>query len=468
MQKGDFGMRSCIGVKAALLLVLVLPVLVLGGFRNVSDADEVVVGPIPGNAVAAGFQLRSALENLKAGDTLTILDGKYTLPDGVEIGGLRPDGEFKRLDGWEDKVTQIKAANRRQVMIRGNLEFRGSFLRIEGLVIKGARGNNDRPGIEISDSHNVEIVDNEVAYCGGGGINFNQSDMILITQNLVHDNGTRNTDQHSGISVYQPINYRTNPRDRFWGVLITRNVCHSNRNERPTAEGNLTDGNGIIIDDTKYTQTQYLSKYNLENIRIDTAIGLENPRLPYNRPCLIEGNLCYFNGGSGIQCFEAVGVKIKNNTCVGNRQRTRYNGQYSNLGQISLQNAKDCEVCNCVMQSLAVRQSPTGSCYAASEINETRNSGDNRWYNNLLHCTKGQGKAALRNDANIDSGAIFEDPKFVSMVRGKYDFRAVNGNNRGVTWDGGHEYVDLLGRKVSGETKTDLGAIQTMDSQTSK
>ena len=71
----------------------------------------------------------------------------------------------------------------------------------------------------------------------------------------------------------------------------------------------------------------------------------------------------------------------------------------------------------------------------------------------------------MRNDANIDSGAIFEDPKFVSMVRGKYNFRAVNGNDRGVTWGGGHDYVDLLGRKVSGEMKTDLGAIQTMGPQ---
>lgn len=442
---------------AAFLLVLAL------GFPlELTRAEEIVIGPNAGNPVAAGFQLKLALENLKAGDSLTILDGEYTLPGGVEIGGLRPDGQFKRLDGWDDKVTLIKAANRRQAIIRGNLEFRGSFVRIEGLVIKGARGKNDRPGIEVTDSHNVEVVDNEVAYCGGGGINFNQSDMILITQNLVHDNGTRNSDQHSGISVYQPINYRTNPREQHWGVLITRNISHSNRNEVPTEEGNLTDGNGIIIDDTKYTQSRYLNKYNLENIRIDTAKRSGNGRLPYNLPMLIEGNLCYFNGGSGIQCFEAVGVKIKNNTCVGNRQRTRYNGQYSNLGQISLQNAKDCEVCNCVMQSLKVRSSPSGSCFAASELNETENSGGNRWYNNLLHCTAGGPKSALRNDANIDSEAIFEDPKFVSMVRGKYNFRAVNGNDRGVTWGGGHDYVDLLGRKVSGETKTDLGAIQTM------
>ena len=450
-------MRNTFGFSAAFFLVLAL-----GLSPEVASAEEIAVGPNAGNPVAAGIQLKTALENLKAGDTLTILDGEYTLPRGVEIGGLRPDGQFKRLNGWENKVTLIKAANRRKAIIRGNLELRGSFVRIEGLVIKGARGNNDRPGIEVTDSHNVEIVDNEVAYCGGGGINFNQSDMILITQNLVHDNGTRNTDQHSGISVYQPVNYRTNPRNQFWGVLITRNISHSNRNETPTEDGNLTDGNGIVIDDTKYTQSRYLSKYNLENIRIDTGKSAVNKRLPYNQPILIEGNLCYFNGGSGIQCFEAVGVKIKNNTCVGNRQRTRFRGEYSNLGQISLQNAKNCEVCNCVMQSLKVQRSPTGSCYAASEFNKTENSGDNQWYNNLLHCTTGGPKSALRNDANIDTEAFFEDPKFVSMVRGKHNFRAVNGDDRGVTWGGGHEYVDLLGRKVSGEMKTDLGAIQTM------
>ena len=456
-------MRNRFGFSVAFFFVLAL-----GLLTEVTGAEEIVVGPNAGDSVAAGFQLSSVLKKLKAGDALTVLDGEYTLPSGAKIGGLRPDGQFKRLNGGENKVTTIKAANRRKAIIRGNLELRGSFVRIEGLVIKGARGNNDRPGIEVVDSHNVEVVDNEVAYCGGGGINFNQSDMILITQNLVHDNGTRNIDQHSGISVYQPVNYRINPRNRFWGVLITRNISHSNRNETPTEAGNLTDGNGIIVDDTKYTQSQYLSKYNLENIRIDTSLGVDNSRLPYNLPMLIEGNLCYFNGGSGIQCFESVGVKIKNNTCVGNRQRTRYNGKYLNLGQISLQNAKDCEVCNCVMQSLKVRRSPSGSCFAASELNETGNSGSNRWYNNLLHCTTGGPKSVVRNDAKIDTGAIFEDPKFVSMLRGKYNFRAVNGNDRGVTWGGGHEYIDLLGRKVSGEMKTDLGAIQTMESTTSK
>ena len=463
MRKQGCYMWNRFGFGAAVLLVLALMFT-----PEASRAAEIVVGPNAGDPIAAGFQLKVALENLKAGDALTILDGEYTLPGGVKVGGLRPNGQFKRIDGWIDKVTRIKAANRRKAKIRGNLELRGSFFRIEGLIIKGARGNNDRPGIEIVDSHNVEIVDNEVAYCGGGGINFNQSGMILITQNTVHDNGTRNSDQHSGISVYQPVNYRTNPREQHWGVRITRNICHSNRNEVPTGGGNLTDGNGIAVDDTKYTQSRYLSKYNLENIRIDTALNAGNKRLPYNRPILVEGNLCYFNGGSGIQCFEAVDVKIKNNTCVGNRQRTRYNGRYFNLGQISLQNSKNCEVCNCVMQSLKVKLSPTGACYAASEINETENSGGNRWYNNLLHATTGGLKSALRNDPNIDEEAIYEDPKFVALVRGKYNFRAVNGNNRGVTWGGGHEYVDLLGRTVSGEIKTDLGAIQTMDSPATK
>jgi len=118
-----------------------LLVLVFGWLPEVASAEEIVVGPNAGDPVAAGFQLRSALINLKAGDSLRILDGEYLLPGGVEIGGLQPDGEFKRVDGWENKVTLIKAANRRKAIIRGNLEFRGSFVRIEGLVIKGARGS---------------------------------------------------------------------------------------------------------------------------------------------------------------------------------------------------------------------------------------------------------------------------------------------------------------------------------------
>lgn len=446
---------SIYGALVTLLLAIIAPETGYGKDIFVDNAD--------GDEVAAGYRLKSALESLSAGDTLIIGDGRYRLPEGAWVGGADAKGNFKRIDGAIDRPTVIKAQNRRKAIIRGNLEVRGAFIRIEGLVIKGAQGTNDRPGIEVGDSNNIEIVDNEVAHCGGGGINFNQSDIILVTQNLVHNNATRNADQHSGISVYQPINYSINPREAYWGVLITRNISHSNRNERPNQDNDLTDGNGIVVDDYRYTQDQYLGKYNLKNIRTDP----KNPgrRLPYSRPTLIEGNLCYFNGGSGIQCFEAVDVRVKNNTCVGNRQRTMLQGKYFDLGQISLQNCSKSQVCNSVMQSLAVSISPQGTCLAASELN-ARGSGDNIWYNNLLHSTKQSDQKALRNNDNIDTGAIYEDPKFVSMVRGKFNFRAVNGDNRGTTWGDGHVYTDLLGRTVSEGMKTDIGAIQTVKSST--
>ena len=62
-------MRNRFKFNAAFFLVLVL-----GLLPEVSSAEEIVVGPNAGDPVAAGFQLNLALENLKAGDSLTILD----------------------------------------------------------------------------------------------------------------------------------------------------------------------------------------------------------------------------------------------------------------------------------------------------------------------------------------------------------------------------------------------------------
>jgi len=78
--------------------------------------------------------------------------------------------------------------------------------------------------------------------------------------------------------------------------IVRRNVCYQNENKGPAPlyGGQLTDGNGIIIDGS----------------RGKGAI-------------LIENNLCYDNGGRGIDVGHARNALVRCNTVVAN-QRTPY------------------------------------------------------------------------------------------------------------------------------------------------
>ena len=279
--------------------------------------------------------LWNALENLNPGDRLTIHSGSYQLgtgfingnPDFVRVGN-------GQLRGGPGQVTEIRGQG--SVFIRGNLEFfQSAYVTVSGLTIHGSfpQSNgtfiqNQQPGLFFLQCRNIDVLNNTIAYCGGGGINFNHSDYINIDRNVCHDNCRLNPDQHSGISIYQPVDMLGNNDGRFWRIRITRNICHDNRNDVPNpSSDNITDGNGIILDDYKHTQSEFFDDARAQM----NQSGIQFVDSPYYRDdlrTLVEGNACSFNGGSGIHAFLAVNVFIKNNTCVGNVSHL-FNGVFS-------------------------------------------------------------------------------------------------------------------------------------------
>ncbi len=419
--------------------------LILLGANNIRAADRWVDGNNGNNGNAGTFSSRwrtvtFALSQLEPGDTLTIANGNYNLRNEGAGNGIarvrRPSGG--RVDGWTDRWTNIRAETRGQVFIQGNIDIEGSFIRFQDLRIFGDE-NNDAPVLFFRDAHHIDVLRNELAFGGGGGVSFNHSDMIRVHENTTHNNGHRNSDQHSGISVYQPIAFDNPPEFRFWRIEILRNVSHDNRNIIPNPNTGITDGNGIILDDYKYTQPQFL--------------GDRNGNTPqYQFRTLVEGNICNYNGGSGIQVFEAVRVTVKNNTCIGNRQFTfTPGGQYTNAGQVSIQNSDFNHVLNNVLVSRFVSFAPGNSPYAASESNGIGNF----WQNNLVWSSVNLN--ALWNNNSVSNGIIVTDPNFVD--EGNFDYTSRAGFNRGVRWSG-HVYIDGNGVVVGSNQRNDLGALQ--------
>ena len=85
------------------------------------------------------------------------------------------------------------------------------------------------------------------------------------------------------------------------------NTCYRNEEYVPFyAAGNITDGNGIIIDDSRNTQN-------------GSALGV------YVGKTYVANNLVFDNGGRGIHCYLADKVIIVNNTCYKNCQSPAIN-----------------------------------------------------------------------------------------------------------------------------------------------
>jgi hypothetical protein len=112
----------------------------------------------------------------------------------------------------------------------------------------------------------------------------------------------------SGISVYQPFNFDLTTGGHK--MLVRGNHTHHNYCTQPwVATGKLSDGNGIIVDDTQNHQNKSIN-------------GV------YHGGLLIQGNLSHDNGGSGMHSYASDNVDFINNTVVNNNTVMDY-GQLS-------------------------------------------------------------------------------------------------------------------------------------------
>lgn len=204
------------------------------------------------------------------------------------IGG---DGYKKaRVQSWEKFAIQISGANK---------------VTVSGFEVT-ARGEKTWIGIAIKDkSRNITIHDNYVHSSSGSGIAANQSDRITITNNRVSGNA-KNTKNYcgSGISLYQLRNL-TDWSDATKNI-IRGNIVSGNENVygAPSADGcKYSDGNGIIIDDSRNTQ------HDGGNVR-------------YYGRTLIENNLVFNNGGRGVHIYLSDRVTVRHNTVYHNNTRS--------------------------------------------------------------------------------------------------------------------------------------------------
>lgn len=279
--------------------------------------------------------IQRALDHAKAGDTIVVLPGMY-----------REHARFKSSGTAELPIT-LTSRHYGEAKVRGSISGIGvAHIKVSGLDVANSVLDPDHPptsfdpkGIYFYYAHHIEISTNIVHDCRGGGIGLVNTDEVSVCDNIVFRNAAGFDGNHSGISVYQPLNY-TGEHDDSPGTRICRNLCYSNSNSQYfNDEGEpreITDGHGIIIDDTLATQREAFEA----DLDYFWTVAPEAPLMPidylspYTRTTLVDSNICHSNGASGVSLFICENVIVRNNTCLLN-QRNVFDTAEINLGGTS-------------------------------------------------------------------------------------------------------------------------------------
>jgi hypothetical protein len=360
-----------------------------------------------GTSLAAPFATPQHAANVtQPGDTVMVLNGTYKVPctacDVLDIStsgtatkpityqaypGQSPVIDFEH--GWTGisitanyiTISGFNIGGGRKLIslayARQNASNLSNYLTSgNGLVVGCSGGANP-----LTYSH-IIIQNNVVHDAPGGGIATCYADYITIQHNTTYLNAFWSPYAGSGISIYE-----MRDTDKYTGYknFILDNLSYENREYIPFyAVGAITDGNGIIVDDNKNTQST---------------------NIPYSGRTLVANNISYMNGGSGIHAYASAHVDIVFNTTYENNRTPTLNE-----GQIFGNTAADVNILNNILYA-----APNHTYYS------TYNNSSNVVYDyNLLYSAtpKAGVKGGAPGPHDIIANPLFTAPASFSLQAG--------------------------------------------------
>ena len=396
------------------ILKILLTVFALMIVTEKTNASNYYVNAATGNNSNNGLSIDKAFKTLQkaadktvAGDTVFVMTGTY-LKDYSYSSDVVVETSSGTAEKW---IVWINYPGQKPTISFDcwrAVNIQGSYIEINGLTVKGNNANItldqalNQPkscanpagsydgrfngnGISVDGRngarfHHFKIKNCTVYDCGGAGITFIQSDYITVENNTVYNCSWYTLWSSSGISLWQNWN-----SDNETGLknIIRNNICYGNRQYVPAIAFNcgFTDGNGIIIDDSENTQN-------------GSSLG------SYKGRTLIENNIVYKNGGSGIHTYKSKHVDIINNTSYQNNQSPELNG-----GEIFPNASDDIRIFNNILVASSNKR-----------INSNYNNGKSIVYSNNLHFG---GNATAITGTNLVKG----DPKFVNAENNDFSLQ---------------------------------------------
>lgn len=383
--------------------------------------------------------LNRALAIAQPGDIILMMDGIFVRKNAIEFprGGspaawitLRNHpGQKPVLTCPDWNILKIGKGNVGKVSDDPAL----SYIELRGLTVRGVgeeveakyksdigkpKGSTNGNGIGIdgryqkNKPHHIRIADNEVLQCPGGGISVIHADYVQVENNLTHNNCHWMIYAGSGISLYQAFNFDTSTSGHK--MLVRNNVAHHNYCTQPwIVTGKPSDGNGIIVDD-------------MQNHQNKSSNGV------YRGGILIQGNLSYDNGGSGMHSYASDHIDFINNTVANNSTVNDY-------GQLSITACGHVRMLNNIL--VAAKDKPLN-----------RVNGD---YHDVLlshNLFFGDTKDIVSGD-----NAIIADPLFKDVAKGDYHLTEKSpARKAGSAWEIA-PIMDLEGKVRALDT---LGALE--------
>lgn len=269
--------------------------------------------------------LQSVLYSLRPGDNVYLAAGNYYPPIAeAPYNNLGISGINGTPTSWI--TVKNEPGTRPCIYFNANI-YNGlninnsTYIHIEGLELVGNSNDTGAFGICVAgSSHHIQLVKNVIHNFGGNGIGGSAS-QYLIEGNVCYNNCKRAHWGPSGISVWEPMMQNTNNTDfggplgnpgNAYSIIIRNNTCYDNvETYANPATNSITDGHGIICDDFQHTQS---------------------PGSPFIGKTLICNNLCYNNGGRGIELYLSDKVDVFNNTVYQNLGNLNGDGELGNDG----------------------------------------------------------------------------------------------------------------------------------------
>ncbi len=336
------------------LVLNVSPLLAINYYVSILSGNNSNNGTSPTSAFST---IQKASDISQAGDTIFIMKGTY-------LNTAQNAVLTHKKSGLPSKWITFKNFKTDKPVLSFNawhgIKIEGSYVTIDGLTIRGnnsyvtldqalnqskscknpggtdyeAKYNGNgiytdgRAGNRV---HHITVKNCTIYECGGSGIQTVQSDYVTIENNIVYNNAWYSVFAPSGISLYQSWNFDQKTEVKNF---VRNNICYGNQMFVPWPAVNctFTDGNGIIIDDSKNTQG-------------GSTIGT------YKGRTLVTNNICYKNGGSGIHSFHSEHVDIINNTSYLNSQTASINN-----GEIYPSKSNDVRIFNNILWSPASKK----------------------------------------------------------------------------------------------------------------
>ncbi|WP_170061193.1 cellulose binding domain-containing protein [Spirosoma aerolatum] len=295
-----------------------------------------------------------------------------------------------------------------------------------GISVTGRTGGNLRP-------HHIVIANNNVHDCAGAGVSAIEADYITIEDNMLANTSWYTVYGTSGISIFNSWNYDNSTDTR---MIVRRNRSFGNILKVAWNIGGtgtnckFYDGNGIILDNNRGADP-------------NNAAAIKNPLGDYTGKFLVENNLCYKNGGRGININYSDNAIIRNNT-------TYQNGQSDGGFGVGIDN-------ELIMQGSIGARIFNNIFYGkpGESPSSVSGSSDIQQNNNLTFSTVGNGYFA--NNQNI----VGQDPQFVDAANG--DFRLASSSpaiNAGSNTAEQYAAKDILGVDRPQGLGVDIGAYE--------